>query len=199
MGQHVVQYQGFLEMHRRLVVMPLVVHPSIVCKGRGPLLQAFWRCNSGWWVVVNTTCAHSQLNEISSCAGFLEVHRRLVSGPIDSELSGSTAVACLLSGTRLTTAWAGDSRAVLARTDPDIILKGFPRLVAQPLTRDHEPSLEAERRRIVAAGGRVERCTSPAAAPVVAQRLRHPAVHVGITEEGDASYTRSCLLLLEAP
>lgn len=94
-------------------------------------------------------------------AGFLEVHRRLVGGPIDSELSGSTAVACLLSGTRVTTAWAGDSRAVLARTDPDRSPKGFPRLVAVPLTRDHEPSLEAERRRIVAAGGRIERCTYP--------------------------------------
>ena len=93
------------------------------------------------------------------------MHRRLVGGPIDSELSGSTAVACLLSGTRVMTAWAGDSRAVLARTDPDITLKGFPRLVAQPLTRDHEPSLDAERRRIVAAGGRVERCVSSAAAP----------------------------------
>jgi hypothetical protein len=40
-------------------------------------------------------------------AAFLEVHRRLVSGKVDTELSGSTAVACLLRGRRLTTAWAG--------------------------------------------------------------------------------------------
>ena len=28
-------------------------------------------------------------------------------GPLDSDLSGTTAVACLLRGIRLTTAWAG--------------------------------------------------------------------------------------------
>ena len=106
-------------------------------------------------------------------AGFLEVHRRLMGGPIDSELSGSTAVACLLSGTRVTTAWAGDSRAVLARTDPGNSPKGVPRLVAVPLTRDHEPCLQAERRRIVAAGGRVERCAFPAANPPIQAQTQH--------------------------
>ena len=130
-------------------------------------------------------------------------------GPVDSDLSGTTAVACLLRGIRLTTAWAGDcpvlrimecflllcdlfcfcsvslnadcclqqlaskgrihslsslcflragdSRAVLARVDPG----GSERTVAVPLTRDHEPCIAAEHRRIIAAGGRVERCASP--------------------------------------
>ena len=116
------------------------------------------------------------------------MHRRLVGGPIDSELSGSTAVACLLSGTRVTTAWAGDSRAVLARTDTDRSPKGSPRLVAVPLTRDHEPSLEAERRRIVAAGGRVERCASPAAhACNTSVETQHRALGARLTEGNGAS------------
>ncbi len=51
---------------------------------------------------------------------------------------------------------AGDSRAVLARADP----ADSERLVAVPLTQDHDPSLANERRRIVAAGGRVERCAA---------------------------------------
>ncbi|KAK9827257.1 hypothetical protein WJX81_004206 [Elliptochloris bilobata] len=103
--------------------------------------------------------------------GFLEVHRRLVGGPIDSDLSGSTAVACLLRGARLTTAWAGDSRAVLARMHPDALPKRSGRPVAVPLTRDHEPCLAAEQRRIIMAGGRVERMRDERGLPVGPQRV----------------------------
>lgn len=70
---------------------------------------------------------------------------------IDIELSGSTAVVCLLKGTTLFTAWSGDSRAVLFRQAP-----GGP-IQAIPLTKDHKPTDPIERARILANNGRVDR------------------------------------------
>jgi hypothetical protein len=49
------------------------------------------------------------------------VHRRLVSSKVDTELSGSTAVACLLRGRRLTTAWAGVPRSPRLLSMPALI------------------------------------------------------------------------------
>jgi len=69
---------------------------------------------------------------------------------IDIEYSGSTAVACVLRGSTLTTAWCGDSRAVLARE-----VGGRMEVVA--LTEDHKPDGAGERERIDEAGGRVAR------------------------------------------
>eukprot|EP00740_Mantoniella_antarctica_P015540 CAMPEP_0181377034 /NCGR_PEP_ID=MMETSP1106-20121128/17660_1 /TAXON_ID=81844 /ORGANISM="Mantoniella antarctica, Strain SL-175" /LENGTH=255 /DNA_ID=CAMNT_0023495699 /DNA_START=168 /DNA_END=932 /DNA_ORIENTATION=+ len=57
---------------------------------------------------------------------------------IDIEYSGSTAVACVLQGSTLTTAWCGDSRAVLARE-----VGGRMEVVA--LTEDHKPDGAGER------------------------------------------------------
>ena len=49
-------------------------------------------------------------------ATFLRVDRELCGGSgVSVAYSGSTAVVCMLQGRRLTTAWVGDSRAVLAR------------------------------------------------------------------------------------
>ena len=55
-------------------------------------------------------------------------------------------------GRRLTTAWVGDSRAVLARADART-----GELRALPLTQDHKPTCPGERERIEASGGRVDR------------------------------------------
>jgi hypothetical protein len=49
-------------------------------------------------------------------ATFLHTNEALRSGSgVNITYSGSTAVLCMLQGRRLTTAWVGDSRAVLAR------------------------------------------------------------------------------------
>lgn len=83
---------------------------------------------------------------------FLQLDARLAVEPgLSVQYSGSTAVVCMLQGRRLTTAWVGDSKAVLARQDPRGVR-------AIPLTRDHKPNHPDERTRITAAGGRVERC-----------------------------------------
>lgn len=166
-------------------------------------------------------------------------------GPVDSDFSGTTAVACLLHGIRLTTAWAGecpvlrimkcisllrdlfcfcsasldadcclqqqaskgrvhslsfllcflragDSRAVLARVDPG----GSERTVAVPLTRDHEPCIAAEHRRIIAAGGRVERCASPGLGMHVSGWAAARAGD-GATTSGQACHL-VCLMLVDA-
>lgn len=70
---------------------------------------------------------------------------------IDASYSGTTAVAALIQGRRLAAAWVGDSRAVLVRSD------GYGGSSGLQLTTDHKPDSPRERKRILAAGGRVER------------------------------------------
>lgn len=83
---------------------------------------------------------------------FLTTHESLSSTPepINARLSGSTAVVSLLQGRKITTAWVGDSRALIVRE----LSKNCHRAV--PLSRDHKP-VGAERTRIVNNGGRVQR------------------------------------------
>ena len=83
---------------------------------------------------------------------FLATHESLSSTPepINARLSGATAVVSLLQGNKITTAWVGDSRALVVRE----LSKNCHRAV--PLTRDHK-SVGAERVRIVNNGGRVQR------------------------------------------
>jgi len=59
-----------------------------------------------------------------------------------AENVGTTAVCCLVQGSRMVIANAGDSRAVLSRSGQ-----------AVPLSEDHKPDLPGERARIEAAGG----------------------------------------------
>jgi serine/threonine protein phosphatase PrpC len=68
---------------------------------------------------------------------------------VDCSLSGATLTASILCKTKLITAWAGDSRAVLARQEQNAIR-------ACDLTVDHKPTLPLELERILAAGGRVQ-------------------------------------------
>lgn len=83
---------------------------------------------------------------------------------VDCQYSGSTAVVSLLEGRRLTTAWVGDSRAVLVRQE-QWGLRGL------ALTRDHKPTGTEERARILAAGGRVDRLSDSRGQPVGPARV----------------------------
>ncbi|PSC69217.1 phosphatase 2C [Micractinium conductrix] len=97
-------------------------------------------------------------------AAFAVVDEALHKSGVDVHYSGSTAVVCMLRGRRLTTAWVGDSKAVLARQEP----RG---LRAIPLTRDHKPNHPEERARIQASGGRVERLVDQRGIPVGPDRV----------------------------
>lgn len=66
---------------------------------------------------------------------------------------GTTATVCVVDGPTLTTAWVGDSRAVLARVGKDG--DGKPVVEAHALTVDHDVDNEAELKRIETAGGSV--------------------------------------------
>lgn len=103
-------------------------------------------------------------------ASFLEAQDKLrdAAGKINARLSGSTAVVCLLQGRRLTTAWVGDSRAVIVRREPGGGWRGV------PLTLDHKPTAAAELSRILAAGGRVERLSDGYGREVGPQRVWLP-------------------------
>jgi serine/threonine protein phosphatase PrpC len=104
-------------------------------------------------------------------AAFLEVQSSLRSSKNapNSRLSGSTVVVSLLQGRKLTTAWVGDSRAVLVRRE----MGGGYRGIA--LTVDHKPNSAGELSRILAAGGRVERLSDGFGREVGPQRVWLPS------------------------
>lgn len=78
---------------------------------------------------------------------------------IDCTFSGATATVSVLIGGRLTSAWVGDSRAVLGRLEGGSVH-------AYDLTNDHKPDLPEETARIESAGGRVEPLLVCSACPV---------------------------------
>ena len=81
---------------------------------------------------------------------FSSVHAALASGAeVDCTFSGATATLSVLQGRKLTSAWVGDSRAVLGRREEGTVR-------AYDLTNDHKPDLPEEHARIAQAGGRVE-------------------------------------------
>lgn len=142
---------GFLEIHRRLMVGPvdsdLSGTTAVACLLRGIRLTTAWagdcpalRITERFPLLCNLFCFCSASLDAACC---LQQHTS--KGRVQS-------ASFLLNLLR-----AGDSRAVLARVDPG----GSERTVAVPLTRDHEPCIAAEHRRIITAGGRVERCASP--------------------------------------
>jgi len=71
--------------------------------------------------------------------------------PVDTSMSGTTCTMCYhdLKTDSLTVAHVGDSRCVLGK------LRGGKLVEVEDLTIDHKPNLEAERKRIESAGGRV--------------------------------------------
>jgi len=62
---------------------------------------------------------------------------------------GTTLVVALIVGTKLFTAWVGDSRLVLCQRSQ------LQQMLAKSLTEDHRPNLEAEAQRVKDAGGLV--------------------------------------------
>jgi protein phosphatase 2C family protein 2/3 len=78
--------------------------------------------------------------------GFLATDRAILDTPkYEDEVSGCTACVGLISDDKVYIANAGDSRGVIG-------IKGR----AKPLSHDHKPQLEAEKKRITAAGGFVD-------------------------------------------
>lgn len=88
-------------------------------------------------------------------SAFPSVHRLLLEqqaqGGFDCGLSGCTAAVVLQHAQVLCVGHVGDVRAVLAKEQPG------GEVVAEDITVDHKPTLESEKRRIVAAGGQVRR------------------------------------------
>lgn len=81
---------------------------------------------------------------------FIATHDSITCDPsLDCTLSGATLTVSILNGCTLTTAWVGDSRAVLVRQVKDSV-------VAYDLTVDHKPDLPEELLRIEQTGGRVQ-------------------------------------------
>ncbi|KAJ8610297.1 hypothetical protein CTAYLR_009076 [Chrysophaeum taylorii] len=81
-------------------------------------------------------------------AAFLRTDDELAKSNIDSFFSGTTAVVVYRNGNELYTANAGDSRAIIARRDPETQLHAV-----HPLSIDQNPDTPGERERIEAAGG----------------------------------------------
>jgi len=82
-------------------------------------------------------------------SAFVNTNRELVADPeIKDAQSGSTGFACLVIGRTLYSCNVGDSRGVLAQQCGE-------QFYALPLSFDHKPDRPDEKRRIVAAGGRV--------------------------------------------
>ncbi|GAB4823661.1 hypothetical protein N2152v2_010707 [Parachlorella kessleri] len=115
-----------------------------------------------------TMLAKQQENEDDNAQAlvktFLAMQQALQDSSVDCEFSGSTAVVCFMHGRQLTTAWVGDSRAVLARQEH----RGLRGLM---LTRDHKPAAHVEKLRIQAAGGRVERLLDSGGKPIGPHRV----------------------------
>jgi len=84
---------------------------------------------------------------------FLDCNASLATtGKIDCTFSGTTVVVCYLTGKKIYSCNAGDSRAVLGKQSSS------GEWTAVPLSRDHKPDLPDEKKRILASNGRVEAC-----------------------------------------
>lgn len=79
---------------------------------------------------------------------FDKTNREIWDADIETSLSGSTTVSVLIKKEQIWTANVGDSRAIICRNQD-----GWK---AIQITRDHKPSDEDEKQRIITAGGRIE-------------------------------------------
>ncbi|KAL8438419.1 hypothetical protein ACSSS7_000162 [Eimeria intestinalis] len=96
---------------------------------------------------------HKDLRQAFS-QGFKSASQDLKTSSLNVECNGTTCVSCVVQGSVLYTANLGDSRAILGREGAPQG-EGAPCWQAVELTRDHKPELEDERKRILAAGGRI--------------------------------------------
>ncbi|CAD8063557.1 unnamed protein product [Paramecium sonneborni] len=86
--------------------------------------------------------------EKSLLFAFEKTNKEIIESEFDTTLSGSTIVSVLIRKEQLWTANVGDSRAIMCRNQD-----GWK---AIQLTRDHKPSDEKEKQRIIEAGGRID-------------------------------------------
>ncbi len=85
-------------------------------------------------------------------------------------LSGTTTTVVVHRDGNLYVAHVGDSRAVLCKSDAD------GKITAAPLTRDHSPEIDEERRRIEASGGEVRKQDPYAPARVFGRDANYPGL-----------------------
>ncbi|CAD8151939.1 unnamed protein product [Paramecium pentaurelia] len=92
----------------------------------------------------------SQNPDMEECFknAFELTNSEILQSQFDTALSGSTTVIAMIQQNQLWTANVGDSRAILCRNQ-----NGWRSI---PLTRDHKPSDESEKQRILQAGGRIQ-------------------------------------------
>ena len=83
-------------------------------------------------------------------SSFIQTNNELINNPnINTFLSGSTCTSILFTSRRLISINVGDSRCVLGKFNGE-------KWQSENLSRDHKPSEEDEKNRIISSGGRVE-------------------------------------------
>ena len=96
---------------------------------------------------------------------FVQTNINLVNNEkIDSSYSGSTCSSLIFSPKKIFSANLGDSRCVLAKFDGE-------KWSAKNLTRDHKPTEEDEKKRIIDKGGRIESYKDEDGQPVGPERV----------------------------
>ncbi len=93
---------------------------------------------------------------------FEETDRQLHESSVPSEISGTTGVLCVVVGSSLYVASAGDSRCVLCRRS-----RSTGKFSVEPLTIDHKPDLPSERLRVETYGGYISEASPKAGPPRV--------------------------------
>lgn len=94
---------------------------------------------------------------------FEDVTSRMDSSKFDFSKSGATAVLCVVNSKWVTSAWVGDSRAVLGITSPVSTSGKIASRAVIPLTMDHKPDplrCPSEAKRVTETGGRIDRLTT---------------------------------------
>ena len=92
------------------------------------------------------------INNLSSIIinSFIQTNNELINNPkINTYLSGSTCVSILFTSRRLISINLGDSRCILGKFNGD-------KWQSKNLSRDHKPSEEDEKKRIISCGGRID-------------------------------------------
>lgn len=85
---------------------------------------------------------------------YLKLDNELRTSKFETDLSGTTAVSCILIGNKLICFNCGDSRAIIAQ-EKKSSLKDV--LVPVQISRDQKPDLPEEKERIVRSGGQVSK------------------------------------------
>ena len=146
-------------------------YPKVVNQDAFVLMPDFWKAGTGLYAVMDghgrnghlcstlmkDTLPAALTKRLSSNMpiksaihqAVLDCDIALTTATFDCSYSGTTLVLCIIDSKHITTAWVGDSRAVLVRRDGDGV-RGI------ELSLDHRPDQSGERERILRAGGRVE-------------------------------------------